>query len=303
MRILFASTAGAGHLGPLVPVARACLAAGHDVVVTAPASFAGAVERSGLAHFAFDDVPAEVLGPIFAQLPHLSTEEANRIVVRDVFAGHDARAALPGVNRVIDEWWPHLVVRDPAEFGSLAAALRAGIPTVEVAIGMGPPLAGLAAAVEEPLAELDALAGLDPGTTAAAAASAPLLTSVPASLDGEPGVVVGAGEPRRSATRSATRSEARSATHLALPRRADAAAGRGTASDVGRPRPRSRLRDLRLRRRGARALRGGLRLGPRGAGRRPRARAAHDGQCRDRRAAPTVAGATRTWRHGGPRPT
>ena len=28
MRVLFSTTAGAGHFGPLVPVAQACLAAG-----------------------------------------------------------------------------------------------------------------------------------------------------------------------------------------------------------------------------------------------------------------------------------
>ncbi|MEO7752300.1 MAG: glycosyltransferase [Terracoccus sp.] len=205
MRILFASTAGAGHLGPLVPLARACLAAGHDVVVTAPSSFAGAVERSGLAHFPFDDVPGAVLGPIFARLPHLSTDEANRTVVREVFARHDAQAALPGVARAIDEWWPDLLVREPAEFGSLAAALRARVPAVEVAIGMGPPLAGLAAEVAQPLAELDALAGLDPGTVASAAAASPLLTSVPLSLDAAPGVDAAAAGPSATAPRQTWR--------------------------------------------------------------------------------------------------
>ena len=36
MRALFATTGGIGHLGPLVPLARACLDAGHEVVVAAP---------------------------------------------------------------------------------------------------------------------------------------------------------------------------------------------------------------------------------------------------------------------------
>jgi hypothetical protein len=31
MRLLFATTRGAGHVGPLVPFARAAVAAGHDV--------------------------------------------------------------------------------------------------------------------------------------------------------------------------------------------------------------------------------------------------------------------------------
>jgi hypothetical protein len=30
MRVLFATTANAGHFGPMVPFARACVAAGHE---------------------------------------------------------------------------------------------------------------------------------------------------------------------------------------------------------------------------------------------------------------------------------
>lgn len=36
MRILFATTAGAGHVTPMVPLAAGCRAAGHDVAVAAP---------------------------------------------------------------------------------------------------------------------------------------------------------------------------------------------------------------------------------------------------------------------------
>ena len=39
MRILFATTAGAGHLGPLIPFAKAATAADVEIMVAAPASF------------------------------------------------------------------------------------------------------------------------------------------------------------------------------------------------------------------------------------------------------------------------
>lgn len=50
MRVLVSTTAGSGHLGPVLPFARACGAAGHDAVVAAPASFAaeGAAVGAGL---------------------------------------------------------------------------------------------------------------------------------------------------------------------------------------------------------------------------------------------------------------
>src|SRR5829696_9846038 len=93
MRILFSTTAGTGHFGPMTAMARACRAAGHEVRVAAPESFAREVQRAGLEHAPFDDVPAEVMGAVFARLPSLSPEEANRTVVRDIFGRLDAQAA------------------------------------------------------------------------------------------------------------------------------------------------------------------------------------------------------------------
>ena len=185
MRVLFSTTAGTGHFGPMIPVARACAAAGHDVRVAAPDSFASHVERAGLEHAAFDDVPPDVLGPVFARLPSLSADEANRVVVRDVFGRLDAQAAWARVHDVVDTWRPDVVLREPCELASLAAALAAGVPHAEVAIGLGRLRDWVGGLLVEPLLELDALAGLEPGSCLSAVASAPLLTSVPAGLDGD----------------------------------------------------------------------------------------------------------------------
>jgi UDP:flavonoid glycosyltransferase YjiC (YdhE family) len=183
MRMLFATTAGAGHFGPMVPVARACVAAGHEVRVAAPESFANHVTRTGLQHVPFDDVPPEVMGPVFARLPSMTPEEANATVVRDVFGRLDAQAAWPRVQEVVDDWTPDLVLRDPCEFGSLAAAVRTGVPHVEMAIGLGTLQHWAAPALVDPLGELDELARLVPGSCASAMASAPVVSQVPASLD------------------------------------------------------------------------------------------------------------------------
>jgi len=184
MRVLCATTAGTGHFGPMIPVAQACAAAGHEVRVAAPESFAGHVQGAGLTHAPFDDVPPEVIGPVFGRLPSLSMEEANRTVIRDIFGRLDARSAWPGVSALVDAWRPDVVLRDPCEFGSLAAAERAGVAHAEVAIGIGNLQPWATSVLGEPLAELDEIAGLAPGTLAAAMATAPVLTSVPASLDG-----------------------------------------------------------------------------------------------------------------------
>jgi UDP:flavonoid glycosyltransferase YjiC (YdhE family) len=190
MRVLFSTTAGTGHFTPMIPVARACASAGHEVRVAAPDSFASHVERAGLEHAPFDDVPPDVMGAVFARLPSMSPDEANRVVVRDVFGRLDAQAAWPRVRDTIDTWRPDVVLREPCELGSLAAALRAGVPQAEVAIGLGRIRDWVGDALVEPLLELDELAGLGAGSCLSGLASAPVLTSVPAGLDG----VVDAGD-------------------------------------------------------------------------------------------------------------
>src|SRR4051794_7523104 len=69
VRVLMSSTANEGHFGPLLPLARAAVVAGHEVCVAAPASFAPAVQRTGLRHLPFADAPAELIGPVMARLP------------------------------------------------------------------------------------------------------------------------------------------------------------------------------------------------------------------------------------------
>jgi UDP:flavonoid glycosyltransferase YjiC (YdhE family) len=55
MRIIFATGQGGGHFQPLVPFARAAARAGHEVVVAAPGSARGMVERAGFAFHALGE--------------------------------------------------------------------------------------------------------------------------------------------------------------------------------------------------------------------------------------------------------
>ena len=197
VRVLCSTTAGDGHFGPLKAVARACAEAGHEVRVAAPQSYAGAVRRSGLEQVVFADVPSQVLGPVWAGLADLGWEEANETVMREVFGRLDAQHALPALRAAVETWRPDVVLRDPAELGSLAAAEVTGTPHAEVAIGVGALEVWAQALLAAPLAELDALVGLSDGQLLAAMAAAPVFTSVPASLDGTVGrSQTAGGEPR-----------------------------------------------------------------------------------------------------------
>jgi glycosyltransferase len=184
MRVLFSTTAGSGHFGPLIPFAKACSDAGHTVKVAAPASFATDVSRAGLDHAPFDDVPSDVMGAVFGRLPEMSFELANATVMGEIFGRLDARAALPGVAEIVDAWKPDVVVREPCEFASLVAAEQAGIPQVQVAIGMGALEGSMVSVLEAPLAELSVLADLPEDGAMRTLMRAPRFTTVPAALDG-----------------------------------------------------------------------------------------------------------------------
>lgn len=176
MRVLVATTAGAGHFGPVVPFANACRSAGHDVLVTAPASFAPSVERAGFVHRPFADSPQEEWRAVFATLDGLSNREANAVVVGEVFGRIDTRAALPGVEAVVRDWRPDLVLRETTELASYIVAAAAGIPHVQVAVGLAS-FEDFLSVLEEPLTELGAAPGL-PGLR-----SDPRLSLVPPSFE------------------------------------------------------------------------------------------------------------------------
>jgi UDP:flavonoid glycosyltransferase YjiC (YdhE family) len=129
VRVLFATTRGAGHFGPLVPFAHACGRAGHEVLVAAPASAAAMVARAGLPHRAVGEAPAELVEDTL-WVRSSSPEE----VIRDVFVGLHAGTAFPGMLEAVAEWRPDVIVRESMEFASMLVADRYGIPVVRVGI-------------------------------------------------------------------------------------------------------------------------------------------------------------------------
>jgi UDP:flavonoid glycosyltransferase YjiC (YdhE family) len=183
MRVLFSTTGGTGHFGPLIPVAKVCAAAGHTVAVAAPISFAEAVAGAGFDHVPFGAPSPELMGKIFGGFSQLTFEEANRVVLAEVFGRLDAQAALPALTKIMTDWRPDVVIRETCEFGSLVAAERAGIAQLQVAImtgRIGPAFVGL---LETSLAQLSTMAGLPPERGAELLLHGDSLTSVPAALD------------------------------------------------------------------------------------------------------------------------
>ena len=55
-------------------------------------------------------------------------------VIAELFVGLDARAALPGMLALTEEWRPDLIVRETCEFASAVAAEQFDVPLVDIGI-------------------------------------------------------------------------------------------------------------------------------------------------------------------------
>ncbi len=137
MRVLFASTRGAGHFNPLVPFASAFLRARHEVLVAGPPTLAEAVRGAGFEFWQFDAPPEDELDEVWSQVRTLPPEEANEVVVGQIFGRLNTTAALPRLREACEQWRPDAVLRDPNEYGSALAAEPHSIPHARVAIGLG----------------------------------------------------------------------------------------------------------------------------------------------------------------------
>ena len=130
MRILFTSTAGLGHLLPLLALAGVASAAGHSVRVSTPAKNADRVVRRTLTWHEMATPTQAQWEDVRAQAP--DPEQAGV----QVFGRLNPAAALPGMEALLDHWQPDLVVSEGAEFAGGLAAERAGLPVVRVHPGL-----------------------------------------------------------------------------------------------------------------------------------------------------------------------
>lgn len=172
MRILFASTQGAGHFNPLVPFLEAFRRAGHDVLVVGPPT----LDVKDYPFRPGAGPPEEILGPIWAGMDSIPPGQGDVVVIGTIFARLNVEAMLPTARAAIEDWQPDLVVREASEFASAVAADELGVPHARVAIGLH--------AVEEA-----ALAFASPGLEerrpglVGRIASSPYLSCWPESLD------------------------------------------------------------------------------------------------------------------------
>ena len=129
MRVLLTTQPGYGHFRPLLPLAHALVAAGHDVRVGTSASYAPVVEREGFTpeavgldwlHGVESTIPPELKPP--PEVKTLATHFAHK------FVRMTAERLAVDVVALSDRWRPDVIVRETTEYGGFLAAQILGVP-------------------------------------------------------------------------------------------------------------------------------------------------------------------------------
>jgi UDP:flavonoid glycosyltransferase YjiC (YdhE family) len=115
---------GSGHADPLVPVAGAVRAAGHDVAFFGRRSAAAALDANGFTLFADADDRALAAGDDAAITPLLELDMEREYRDLRGFADRIGRARMDRVVALVDEWRPDLLVCDEADYGCMVGAAR-----------------------------------------------------------------------------------------------------------------------------------------------------------------------------------
>lgn len=136
MRVLFTTTGHSGHLLPLVPLARACGRAGHEVMVATYSARADNVERVRLPVHAIAGAPDSAWAHVMEALPGLMQSEGDALIIGEGFARVGGGGVLPGMVAVVDDWRPDVVVHECYEVAGPIAAEARGVPVVRVALGL-----------------------------------------------------------------------------------------------------------------------------------------------------------------------
>ncbi len=132
MRILCTYAGGSGHADPLVPVADAVRAAGHDVAFFGRRSAAAALDANGFTLFPDTDDRALAAGDDAPITPLLELDMEREYRDLRGFADRIARARMAGTLELADHWRPDLLVCDEADYGSMLGAERLRLPHATV---------------------------------------------------------------------------------------------------------------------------------------------------------------------------
>ncbi len=164
MRVLFSCSASDGHFMPLVPLARAFIDRGDQVVFVTAGGFA---DRVG--DFGFDVLPAgltvvelnERYAPFRERLATIPFDERRAHAFAWRFASLDAPAKVDGLLTHARSWDPDLIVHESSDLAAPAVAAALEVESAHHTFGLGLPRVCL----ERAMPALDSLwrnLGLEP---------------------------------------------------------------------------------------------------------------------------------------------
>jgi UDP:flavonoid glycosyltransferase YjiC (YdhE family) len=142
VRVLFTLLPARGSLQPLLPVAQAMKARGHQVALCSAPRLRNDVEAHGLTFLPagldwhvsdpdYIDVLCRAAGGL--AFPPLAGEERFAWVTAKLFIGAAARCMLSELTGVARQWSADLIVRESLEFAGCVAAEALGLPHASVA--------------------------------------------------------------------------------------------------------------------------------------------------------------------------
>lgn len=131
MRVPFTSSAGLGHLLPLIPFARALVAVGHDAEVACSIERAEQLAQAGLRHAVIDTPTEAHRAAARHQLPNADPVA----MALETFAYLNPQSAMPTMEALVAEWRPDVIVSEAAEFAGAMVAERHNIPHIRVHSG------------------------------------------------------------------------------------------------------------------------------------------------------------------------
>jgi UDP:flavonoid glycosyltransferase YjiC (YdhE family) len=136
-RILFTCRPLSGHFDPLIPLAEAARAAGHEIGFASGEPVAGRARDAGF--LAFEAGPPDSFRAEWApRFPHFTTlvgDAQREFFFAEIFANLELAPRAVDLESIMSSWRPHLVVHEMAELAAPLVSTSLGIPYVDVGFG------------------------------------------------------------------------------------------------------------------------------------------------------------------------
>lgn len=137
MKTLLTTHPATGHLYPMLPIAEAIKAAGHEVRFATAPRFVPKIRALGFeCDVAGMDWLESETASTFPEIGELDFPEVNEFFMRSLFTGRLARPMIRDLRELIERHEPDIVVRETWEFAGALAAEAAGIPHAVVSAGL-----------------------------------------------------------------------------------------------------------------------------------------------------------------------